>query len=176
MEKQILFKNIKVALLIIGLFLISFSSLLNMPVYALGPFLRINVTPSNISFNIVDAEEPEQYYSSSQKVMVVSQHTFPWLELPWHLGIRSAEAYLKDSINPNNQIPISQLRWSSDGQNFQQLSQQWVLVNSYLDLSEKPYEESLSYRLYPESNQSLPAGLYSVRIEFDARWINLPWR
>lgn len=177
MRKRFIFK-IKLAILIIGLFLFSFISMLKMPVYALGPFLRLNVTPSNISFNIVDAEEPEEYYSGSQMVTVVSRHTFPlpWLELPWYLGIRSAETYLKDEINPNNRIPISQLRWSSDGQTFQQLSQQWILVNSYFDLSEESNEESLTYRLYPESNQSLPAGLYSVRIEFDARWLNLPWR
>lgn len=175
MRNKYIFKNLMV-IIIIGLFFINFGTMLNMPVYALGPFLKINVTPSNISFNIVNAEEPDEYYSGNQKVTIVSQHTFPWLELNWRLGIRAVEAYLKDSINPNNQVPISQLRWSKDGRDFQQLSQEWALVNSYVDLSEKPYEESITYRLYPESNQSLPAGLYSVRIEFDARWLNLPWR
>ncbi len=170
------FKNLKLTVVIIGLFLINFGAVLEMPVYALGPFLRINVTPSNISFNIADSEKPEEYYSGNQKVTVVTQHIFPLLKLPWYLGIRSAEAYLKDSINPNNRVPISQLRWSKDGQNFQQLSQEWVLVNSYVDLPETQYEESLTYRLYTESGQSLPAGLYSVRIEFDARWLNLPWK
>lgn len=171
-------KSVKVVILVMGLLLISIGSRVNMPVYALGPFLRINVTPSNISFNIIDAEEPEEYYSGSQEVTVVSQNTFPlpWTLLPWYLGIKSSEAYLKDSINPRNRIPVSQLRWSKDGQNYQQLSQEWVLVNSYFDYDEKSYEERISYRLYSEPGQSLPAGLYSLRIEFDARWLNLPWR
>lgn len=171
-------KSLKVIVLVIGLFLISIGSNTNLPVYALGPFLRINVTPSNISFNIADAEEPEEFYLGSQEVTVVSQNTFPlpWTLLPWYLGIRSGEAYLKDSINPGNRIPVSQLRWSKDGQNYQQLSQEWVLVNSYSDYDEKSYEERISYRLYPEPGQSLPAGIYSLRIEFDARWLNLPWK
>ncbi len=178
MKNRIIFKNLKVSIFIIGLLIVSSSSLFKMPVYALGPFLRINVTPSNISFNIVNAEDPEEYYSGNQEVVVVSKHIFPLfdLKLPWHMGIRSAEAYLRDSINPNNRIPISQLHWSKDGQNFYQLSQEWVLVNSYYDFYEKPYEENIIYRLYSEPNKNLPAGLYSVRIEFDARWLNLPWR
>ena len=169
-------KLIKVAVLVIGIFFISIFSQSNMPTYALGPFLRINVTPSNISFNIVDAEEMEEYYLGNQKVTVISQHIFPFVMLPWYLGIRSGEDYLRDAMNPSNRIPVSQLRWSKDGQNFHQLSRKWALVNSYFDFSEKPYEEKISYRLYPESGQSLPAGLYSLRIEFDARWLNLPWR
>lgn len=167
---------IKVAILVSGLFFISFFPKSKMPVYALGPFLRINVTPSNISFNIVDAERPEEYYSGNQKVTVVSQHIFPFIMLPWYLGIRSGDDYLTDAMNPSNRIPVSQLWWSKDGRNYQQLSRNWVLVNSYFDFSEKPYEEKIAYRLYPESGQSLPAGFYSLRIEFDARWLNLPWR
>jgi len=171
-------KTLKVIALVIGLLFISIGSKTNMPVYALGPFLRINVTPSNISFNIIDAQEPEEYYSGSQEVTVVAQNTFPlpWTMLPWYLGIKSSEAFLKDAINPSNRISVSQLRWSRDGQNYIHLSQEWVLVNSYFDFEKKSYEEKISYRLYPESGQSLPAGIYSLRIEFDARWLNLPWR
>lgn len=178
MKKQTLFKKLRILVFMMGLFLLSNLSVFKMPIYALGPFLKINVTPSNISFNIADAEEPEQYYTGNQEVVVVTQHTFSLTDwkLPWHLGIRSGEAYLKDSINPDNKIPISQLRWSKDGQNYQQLSQEWALVNSYFDQYDKPYEETITYRLYPESNQSLPAGLYSARIEFDATWLLFPWR
>ena len=181
MKKTVFFKNFRLSLFIMGLLIIGWGSLSGTPVYALGPFLRINVTPSNISFNIVDAEEPEEYYSGNQEVTVVSQHVLDiidWLDwkLPWHLGIRATDAYLKDSISPENQIPISQLRWSKDGRNFQQFSQEWVLVNSYFDSDNKQYTETITYRLYPEPGQNLPAGLYSVRIEFDARWLYFPWR
>ncbi len=171
-------RSLKVVIIVIGLFLIITASKLNMPIYALGPFLRLNVTPSNISFNIVDAEAPEEYYSGSQEVTVVTENTFPfpWTILPWYLGIKSGEAYLRDAINPSNQIPVSQLRWSKDGQNYQQLSQEWALVNSYSDYDEKSFKERISYRLYSEPGRSLPAGIYSLRIEFDARWLNLPWR
>lgn len=181
MKKRASFKNFRISLFIIGLLIISWGSIFNTPVYAVGPFLRINVTPSNISFNIVDAEEPEEYYSGNQEVVVVSQHTLNLidllhLKLPWHLGIRATDAYLKDSMNAKNQIPISQLRWSKDSRNFQQFSQEWVWVNSYLDKDNKPYEETIAYRLYPEIGQSLPAGLYTVRIEFDVRWQFFPWK
>ena len=178
MKFKINLRTLKVRFLVIMLLLIIIGSKANLPVYALGPFLRINVTPSNISFNIADAEEAKEFYLSNQEVTVVTQNTFPlpWTLLPWYLGIRSSEAYLKDSINPNNRIPVSQLRWSKDGQNYQQLSQGWALVSSYFDFEEKSYEERISYRLYPEPGQSLPAGIYSLRIEFDARWINLPWK
>lgn len=178
-------KTLKVRVLVIGLLLIliSIGSQENLPVYALGPFLRINVTPSNISFNIADAEESKEFYLGSQEVTVITQNTFPlntlpppWTLRPWYLGIRSNEAYLKDLINPNNRIPVSQLRWSKDSQNYQQLSQEWALVGSYVDFEEKSHEERISYRLYPEPGKSLPAGIYSLRIEFDARWLNLPWK
>jgi hypothetical protein len=86
------------------------------------------------------------------------------------------DAYLIDSISPENQIPIYQLRWSKNGRDFQQFSQEWVKVNSYFDHYKEQYEETITYRLYPEPGQSLPAGLYSVRIEFDARWLDFPWR
>jgi hypothetical protein len=181
MKKRVSFKNFRISIFIIGLLIISWGFIFKTPVYAIGPWLRINVTPSNISFNIVDAEDPEEYYSGNQEVIVESRHTLNfidwiYLKLPWHLGIRAADAYLKDSINPENQIPISQLRWSRDGRNFQQFSQEWVLVNSYIDSDNKPYEETITYRLYPETGQSLPAGLYSVRIEFDVRWQFFPWK
>ncbi|NLY74974.1 MAG: hypothetical protein GX075_06690 [Firmicutes bacterium] len=176
MKKQKKVNSFRKAVLIAGLLLIGFGSQFNQPVNALGPFLRINVTPSNVSFKIVDAENPEDYYTGSQEVTVVTKHIFPLLILPWYLGIRSADGYLQDSLNPNNRIPISQLRWSLDGRNFTPLTQQWTLVNSYFAQAEKPQEETISYRLYPEPNQILPAGLYSARIEFDARWLNLPWR
>jgi hypothetical protein len=178
MKSKKVSSNFKVVIVVIGLFFISIGSKGNMPVYALGPFLRINVTPSNISFNIFDAEIPKEYYSANQEITVVSRNTFPlpWTLLPWYLGIRSGEAYLKDSINPDNRISVSQLRWSKDGQHYQPLSQEWVLVSTYFDYLEKSYEERISYRLYSEPGQSLPAGIYSLRIEFDARWLNLPWR
>lgn len=176
MKKRILIKKLKILVFMIGLFFLSNLSIFQMPIYALGPFLKINVTPANISFTIADAEEPELYYTGNQEVIVVSQHTLSLIELklPWHLGIRSGEAFLKDSINPGNKIPISQLRWSKDGQNYHQLSSDWALVNSYLDHYNKPYEETITYRLYPEADQSLPAGLYSARIEFDVTWFYFP--
>lgn len=181
MKKQLFFKNYRISIFIVGLLIISWGSVFMTPAYAIGPFLRLNVTPSNISFNIVDAEKQEEYYSGNQEVVVVSQHTLDlvdWLKLklPWQLGIRATDAYLKDSINPNNKIPISRLRWSKDGRNFQEISQQWVLVNSYFDSDNEPHEEKITYRLYPEAGQILPAGLYSVRIEFDVRWQFLPWK
>lgn len=86
-----------------------------MPVYALGLFLRTNA--SNISFNIVDVEKSEEYYLGNQKGTVISQHVFPFIMLPWYLGIGSGDDYLRDAMNPNNRIPVSQLRWSKDGQN-----------------------------------------------------------
>ncbi|NLW48077.1 MAG: hypothetical protein GXY86_12190 [Firmicutes bacterium] len=181
MKKRTFFKNLRIPLLIIGMLTIGWGAVSDTPVYALGPFLRINVTPSNISFTVVDAEEPEEYYSANQEVTVVSQHLlgledFIRLKLPWHLGIRATDAYLKDSMSSENQIPISQLHWSKDGRNFQQFSQQWVKVNSYFDYYKNQNKETITYRLYSEPGQSLPAGLYTVRIEFDIRWFNFPWR
>lgn len=177
MKKRVFFSNLRLSLFIIGLLIASWGSVFNMPVYAVGPHLKINVTPSNISFNIVDAEEPEEFYSGNQEVVVVSQHTVPMeLKFIWHLMIRAADEYLIDSINPDNKIPVSRLHWSKDGSRFQQLSKEWAWVNSYFDFYNKPYEETITYRLYPEPGQSLPAGLYSVRIEFDARWIIFHWR
>jgi hypothetical protein len=56
MKKKIFFKSFRIPLFIIGILSIGWGAVLDTPVYALGPFLRINVAPSNISFNIVDRE------------------------------------------------------------------------------------------------------------------------
>lgn len=145
------------------------------PVYAVSSFLYLNVTPSNISFNITNPEAGQPYYTSSQKINVVSYHNFTWLEVPlrWYVGIRAGSQYLVDSMNPNNKIPVSQLRWSRDGANFYNLSEIWSVVNTYREIAGLQEEEKINYRLYPDG--SLPAGLYTIQIEFDARWWNLPW-
>lgn len=158
---------------IILIILASFSVFRPADLDALDANLRINVTPGNISFNILNPDPLPQYYTSGQPVSVQTRHTIRRARRRWFVGIKAAGAYLVDTMNPANQIPITRLRWSRDGVNFYDLSGQWQLVNTYNDRANRQHTESITYRLYPD--QLYTAGQYTVQINFDARWSGLPW-
>jgi hypothetical protein len=140
---------------------------------ALDSNLRINVIPGNITFNILNPDPLPQYYSCDRQVSVQTWHTWRRNYRQWHVGIKAAGAFLVDNINPANQIPITRLRWSSDGINFHVLGEQWQLVNTYTDRANRQHTETITYRLYPD--RIYTAGQYTVQIKFDARWNAWPW-
>lgn len=164
-----------VTALISGLILIICLFCFYKPAFAENRYTSMEVTPNTISFTITNNELDQNngYYEADNKVTVISAQHFAAICF-WFIGIRVEEQYLVDSFNPSNRIPISQLRWSRDGAHFTSLSNQWSLVNAYFDVINHTHEEIVTYRLYTNGSM-LPAGSFSVRIDFDSRLQPFPW-
>ncbi len=149
------------------------------PVYGAGMFLSLDVNSRDISFSISNPENPLSYYECSKKIAVTSTYRFATdIGTPWYLGIRASSMYLADYFNPSRQIPITSIRWSRDGVNFYRLTNQWTLVNTYpyngTNRNNRDYTENITYRFYIDGG-ILPAGDFTVQVEYDVRWTAPPW-